>query len=379
MTPIRARPIDEEWLDAIDAAARTCLGPHDRVGAALADEVARLSELYTRGRGALRTQSASLAARLRFFLPRDLPKMEGPLAELAHADAHPRGEVLRVLDLGAGLGASSLAVATFAKRNEVASRVEVRAVERDERALDVLAHLAARCGREGLARITTPVVLEPVRGDLERLRPPPRAPDLVLFGFSLNELFLGAADPIVARAELLCEAASWLAPGGAVVVLEPALKGVSRDLQRVREMVIAKDIHVFAPCTHRGACPLLERERDWCHEDLPLALPERLAVTARAAGLRWEGLSYSYLVLRAAGAVSAGHRVVGGPVASKGKTEWQLCGGGGLVRLTALDRERDALQAQIPAGRGTLVRLEGAGGSSARLGRDTMATIERTP
>lgn len=43
---------------------------------------------------------------------------------------------------------------------------------------------------------------------------------------------------------------------------------------------------------------MLVRETDWCHEDLPIDLPDWLVPVARAAGLRYEGLTFSYLVLR---------------------------------------------------------------------------------
>src|SRR5262249_20604063 len=65
----------------------------------------------------------------------------------------------------------------------------------------------------------------------------------------------------------------------------------------------------------------------WCHEDLPVDLPPALAPIARAAGLRWQGLTFSYLVLRKDGkTLGAGWRVVSDPIVTKGKRELFLCG-----------------------------------------------------
>jgi len=372
--PLAPVAIGPAWLAAIDDAARILLGPHDRTGAALSTEVARLSELYTRDRGALRTQAAALGARLRFFLPRDLPKIEGPLCELAWASVLPRGPRWRVLDLGAGLGASTLGIASFARRAGIEG-LDVLAVEREPRAIDVLRHLAARTGHGALAADTVPVALESRELDLERIdvRALGSEFSFAVLGLSLNELWTDAPDRLDRRAELLRRLTSVLAPDGALVVIEPALAASARDLQRVRDRAVALGLHVVAPCTHAAPCPMLAAERHWCHEDLDLALPEPLRSIARGAGLRWEGLTYAALVLRREPAAGGGHRIVGGPIETKGRTEWHACGEGGLVRIARLTRHRGADPLE-GARRGSRVRLPPDAGASVRTDR---AAIER--
>ena len=44
--------------------------------------------------------------------------------------------------------------------------------------------------------------------------------------------------------------------------------------------------YVFAPCLHARPCPLLERERDWCHDRIEKRLPEKLARFATLVGLQ---------------------------------------------------------------------------------------------
>ena len=48
--PTIAQALPDAWMRAIDESARTLLGPHDRVGDALATEVARLTWTSTRAR-----------------------------------------------------------------------------------------------------------------------------------------------------------------------------------------------------------------------------------------------------------------------------------------------------------------------------------------
>ena len=113
---------------------------------------------------------------------------------------------------------------------------------------------------------------------------------------------------------------------------------------------------------------MLRAERDWCHEDLAdVAVPPWLTAIAKSAGLRWEGLTWSYLVLRHDGrtvrdAMPAGvaARMVSQPIVTKGKTEAHWCGVRGDGRVMELDRAVKGVAGphlrDLP--RGTLVVLD---------------------
>lgn len=366
------------WHGVVEDLAPKVLGPADRRGEPLAAAVRRLSEVYTRERHAIDESSDALAARLRFFFLRDLYKITGPLEELG--DALPPGPVWRVLDLGAGLGTSTLGLATIAKARGI-EQIEVTAVERDAASLDVFRALA-RAGHA--AGLVPPITIDERRLDLDErgLGGLPQA-DLVIAGLVLNELFSELEGE-----ERLDEAEAWLralvgrlAPGGSAIVLEPALRAPTRTLQALRDRLVE---HVFAPCLRSGECPLSRRERDWCHAALPLDLPEPLAKLALASGLRATRLTYAYLTLRADGRRLAGHgdpralRIVGGPVESKGKTEWDGCGEVGLVRLRRLERERAPSNAALDGAlRGTRLRLGEAAADGAAVRLRPGVEIER--
>ena len=102
---------------------------------------------------------------------------------------------------------------------------------------------------------------------------------------------------------------------------------------------------------------MLPVETEWCHEDLPVDLPPWTVPLARAAGLRWQGLTFSYLVLRKqegktakSGVGGAGDgarqlrfRTVSDLLRSKGKAELFVCGEDGVRRrIRRLDRDADA-------------------------------------
>lgn len=353
-------------VEALDSVASEAAGKSDLRGAALAEEVAHLSAIYTRERddiASLPKATTSLAARLRFFVPRDLPKILGPLSELASVQALPPGPAWRVLDLGAGEGTMTLGVALFAARTGAASSIDAVAVDRDARALSAMRAIAARAEGAGLA----PIAVETRVGDLRRADPAALGGpfDLVTIGLALNEIESDAAE----RAALLVRLSEHLAPGGAIVVIEPALRATARALHAVRDVLVARGAppHVFAPCLRGGACPMLASERDWCHEDVDMKLPARVAEIARAAGLRESRLTYAYLTLRRdrrslrdldASGLGELYRVVSAPLASKGKLEVLACGEPGRPRLARLDRHRSEANAALDAARrGVVLRV----------------------
>jgi len=354
------RPLEDDWRDALDAVARSRGWPTSRDVAKLAARVVELSAAYNdpvRARAAMRDAGA---ARLGFSFPRDVPKGAAAVRELVACGALPRGRPLRVLDLGAGLGATTWGLARALAAAGFGEALDATWVDSDAEALDLGSSiLRARDGREG----AVPVRVRTRTGTADR--PLPGLPtsarfDVVLVGQVLSELDVTAADDLRRQrhaALLRALLAERVDEGGVLVVIEPALRDRARHLHRVRDDLASGGATIFAPCLHAAPCPALARESDWCHEDLPVDLPEWLVPVARAAGLRREGLTFSYLVvhrgpLRLADALvaptgAARLRVVSGAIRSKGKLEAFVCGEltgpagtiAGRARLMRLDRD----------------------------------------
>ncbi|MBX3252165.1 MAG: hypothetical protein KF901_33635 [Myxococcales bacterium] len=374
--------IDASWCAVTRAVADRVLGPTPRP---LWELVAIVSDAYNREREALldRTPSSAdgLHARVRFYLPRDAMKILPPLGELSRAGLLPK-QRWRVLDVGAGLGSTTLGAARAAAALGVPG-LDVLAIDRDARALDVFSALASEHAALGIA----PIALRTAELDVRRLDALRREGpfDLILCGLVLNELRaaetprgedggLGGAGAVDARRRVLDALHPLLAEDGALIVLEPALREVTRDLHRLRDELASAPTSdgarwtVFAPCLRRGPCPMLEGERDWCHEDVPFALPPPLAAVARDASLRFERLTYSYLTLRRDGRTLAEalgeplRRVVSMPLVSKGKRELFVCDERGRAILRRLDRDARPENAAFgDAQRGDVLRVADEG------------------
>ena len=359
-----------EAARAVLAERLSARGLHQAAAASqLAAAVRRVSLAYRREEGSLSElmrDREAIDARLAFFLPRDLPKLYLPLRELAAADALPRAAELRVLDIGAGLGTSGLGAAAFLLGSEHAERVHIYAVDVDTEALAVAQRLARELSTAHGFALEMDTAIRPLE-----LMASERAGgqyDLIVLGLVLNEI---EGHDAAAALSALCQR---LAPGGALIVLEPALRETSRALQRTRDALVSAERasadrapYVFAPCLHTRPCPLLERERDWCHERIQLALPKDAAELARAAGLRDEDLTFSYLTLRNTpgsladlrSSPAALYRVVGGPLITKGKRELLVCGTDQARVLRRLDRKASPANAAFEqARRGSVIAVE---------------------
>ncbi|MFI5296855.1 MAG: MopE-related protein, partial [Polyangiales bacterium] len=327
-----------------------------------------------------------LAARLSFWLPRDLPKVVAAFREplaLGRLAPHADGAPLTVLDLGAGLGAGHRGLALALNARGRVDSLEVLAVDTDLKALRACEELARSRPSEGRVSMS----VKTCTGDVHAL---PRDAtrrrwDVVIASHVLTEmdLDLEPAKRVEAHRALLSGTIKErLNPDGLLVVVEPALKPRARHLQAVRDALLAGDAppRLVSPCPHSGNCPLLARGGDWCHEDLPVDLPEWLVPIAKGAGLRWEGLTFFALTFARRGPTLSealpprSLRVVSSPLVTKGKHELLVCAGdlpGHGGKIGRLDRHATPENEPFArARRGDLLTLGGALDDKQRVGAD---------
>lgn len=370
------RPLEEPYRDRLDAVAARHGFPTSRQPVPLGDAVRKLSDVYNRrsaAKDALPSHEARthLGARLGFSFARDVPKGAAAVRELVGTGLLTLSEEtpLRVLDFGAGLGAMSHGLGRALEAHGQRGELDVLCTDADPNALALAREISASTeiglvdgpGRMRLRTETVRVGAKVPRGPF----------DVILLGQVLSELDETADEATRVSSHLALVDALFreLGPEGSLVVVEPALRDRSRHLQALRDAFVARGGVPFAPCLHAGPCPALVREEDWCHEDLAVDLPPWLVPVAKAAGLRYQGLSFSYLVLRKDGRSLASVlpqarlRSVSELLRTKGKTEAFLCGAfpGGPKKERMRRLDRHASESNGPwerLGRGSLLDLE---------------------
>lgn len=354
----------EAWIPRLLATWRAARrgprrpGPRPPPDALLPDELREVAAAVTRlSTGLTRERELAgaryldddrlLGAYLLFYWPVSYLQGRGVLSEL------PRRPGL-VLDLGSGPGPLA-----FAALDAGASAAT--AGDRARKALEAARELARLAGEPLATREWNPTHGRPL-AELAG----GKAPDTILMGHVLNELWKGP-EQAARRAALLEEARALLAPGGSLVVIEPALRDTSRALLEVRDLLVERGAAVRAPCLFRGPCPALPRPTDWCHAERPIDPPPLVAQIGKAAGLRKEAVKMSYLVLAPPGEGWAEpppgrvFRVVSEPLAGKGRLRYMGCGPEGRMGLALQEKHVGEGNRRFEALlRGDLVALEGA-------------------
>ena len=296
-----------------------------------------------------------LGAYLLFYWPISYLQARGVLSELP-------GRARAVLDLGSGPAPMAFAALD-------AGAAEVTAADRSGPALEAARALASAAGEPLATRRW-----DPARGDPVAAVAQGKRFDAVILGHVVNELF---GQDLARRTKLLEDCAALLAPGGSLVVIEPALRDTSRALLAVRDRLVEAGFAVRAPCLFRGPCPALLRETDWCHAERPIEPPPLVAEIARAAGLRKEAVKMSYLVVAPRGEEwappPAGRvfRIVSEPLPSKGRLRYRGCGPEGRMGLALQEKHvGEGNRAFEGLLRGDVVEVEGteASGEGVKLG-----------
>lgn len=223
-------------------------------------DVQRLSDLFTTARpdGTFPDYLADprlLAAYGLFFLPQAWARAGWALAHAIDLRGwRPARSEARILDLGSGAGGCGLRAAR--KLLEAgATSVTLTAVDRSAQALAALETIAP-CAAPGAA----------VAARIGDVRDPGTWPqgdhDLILAGFVLNELGLRENGEREAWFRQVCAS---LAPGGLLILIEPALRATAEPLRRLSDARARKSPRRIGPEVDTLPCPLLGGEH-WDHE-----------------------------------------------------------------------------------------------------------------
>lgn len=350
--------VEAWWLGA--ARAATGCASDEEALERLVPAVQALSDGFTRARPARMSRygddARARAAYALWFGTQAWVRTRLPLA-MAHAQHgwRPRAGALRVLDIGAAGGAAGLSAATWL-RMQGATAVELVVLDHSAGALRDVEALA----REALPGALAPTVVTHACD----ARTPSRWPaavegtyDLVLVSFTLNELF-DAEDE--AGTHWLGQMLRRVAPGGLLLVLEPAVKERALSLlERCATLVEQGQGHAWGPQHGPGAWRPAADARTWPHEVRRWTMPPSVERLNRTLWRSASELAYAYVLL-------------GGeppPAPAADAPPWRLASalhkGHGKHAWLAYDRA------------GALVTLELQDRDATRAEREALATVER--
>lgn len=303
---------------------------------------------------------SALAAYFRYYWPVSYFQVSMAMEELRARGAFPRPAPaggFRMLDIGSGPGPATAAIAAFLRAagfGTAASGFAATLVDSSPAALS----LAGRALRS--------LAIDPsesLRADLQSGDLPAGAAgpfDLAVACHAANELWADRDDAVARRAGLLARVWDRLAPGGILLVIEPAALATSRPALALRDRLLRDlpEARMLGPCTTRRPCPLLAAGPDrTCHSVWPWNPPAAVAALAAAAGLDRDSAKAAWFALGRGGrsippdgshdaSADGSHdasRVVSDPMLNKaGRVRYAMCSDRGLATYSAHRDDRAA-------------------------------------
>lgn len=221
-----------------------------------------------------------------------------------------------VIDFGAGLATASLTLSENRKLN-------FTLIERaDEPQKMIENHFKQFTAQEWIRTFST-----------GRLKDPKKT--IALFSYSLTELN---------------DLPDWAYECEALFIAEPSTQQDGRKLLQLRQHLLEKGFHAWAPCTHKQACPLLTQSKnDWCHDRIHFDAPKWFEKMEEHLPMKNRTLTMSYLLMRKTKptAIQAA-RVVGDTLKEKGKDRQMICRGPDREFLAWM--HKTGLKQEIPRG-----------------------------
>jgi 2-polyprenyl-3-methyl-5-hydroxy-6-metoxy-1,4-benzoquinol methylase len=188
------------------------------------------------------------------------------------------------LDLGSGPGPLSCALLDC-------KAGKVTAADHSQAALS-LAGRIARCKGQTIATQR----VDAQSGGL----PGKESYDCIVMGHALNELWPQHPRAVALRTDFIQNLATRLTPQGSILLIEPALKDVNRQLLEVRDILRQRGLRTVAPCFFPGPCPALQDPNGTCYAAYRWRMPGLMAELAAAAGPDKDELKMSFLCVQPA-------------------------------------------------------------------------------
>lgn len=291
------RTLEQYWMDCARRLSPT--GPFAEAAAQLEPTVQRLSDLFTKERPDrfepyIESAAEALAYGL-FFFPQSFIKTQWVFNECCGSAGWrlPNDRPLKILDLGAGTGATGFAVGAAIAQQSPTQPFKVWALDHSTESLRHADSIAQKFRTTLWPQGRWTVVPGDLMSGLDRFHDPW---DIILVGSTLNELMADAAPEAVFR--WIENLVSRLAPDGLLLILEPALHLCAERLEILRDAIsAAHTARILGPCLHAEPCPLLRKGDVWCHEVRRWTPPSSLVVVNRRMAHQIPFLKFCFLAL----------------------------------------------------------------------------------
>ena len=220
-----------------------------------------------------------------------------------------------VLDIGAGTGAATWAISDLLESNNI------RCFEREQ----VMLELGKSFMSQNLElRDVSWEYADIVKDNLDVKA------DLVVTSYMLNEIRPEERKNVIHK---LIESSNQI-----ILIVEPGTPEGFKNIKEVQKIAIENGLHIVAPCTFQGICPL--PDDDWCHSIVRM---ERTKVhkVLKNADLPYEDEKFSYIAISKEKYDNSGIRILRHPMIEKGKITLKVCHNGEIEDMIVTKKDKE--------------------------------------
>jgi len=222
-------------------------------------------------------------------------------------------KVTKILDLGAGTGAATLAL------QEQFPKAEILCLEREKAMLELGKQFSKRFSEQKI---------EWKQQDLQN-EAIPEGYDLILEAYLCNEWKEQEAQKLVSQ---MLEKSKQF-----VIWIEPGTPESYQRMLQFRQIGIEKGFHLLAPCPHEEKCPLVN---DWCH-NLCRVQRSKLHRMFKQGELAYEDEKFTYYIFSKISYPKVSGRILRHPVKEKNRIKLSICTQEGVCEKNITKKEKE--------------------------------------
>jgi len=194
---------------------------------------------------------------------------------------------INVLDVGGGVGSSSLSAIEFFKNIYPHTEIELDFLEINKQsALFFMETVKDSCY---FSTLKYKIIFLDIEKFIKKIN---KDYDIIILSSVLRELELN-----ISLIALLRKLLIHLTKSGFMILIEPALMESSHKLIELRDMLINYGVFILSPCLHNLKCPLGRNENYWCYREIIWKPPSSMQKLNKKLFREINPLKFSYLVL----------------------------------------------------------------------------------
>lgn len=223
-------------------------------------------------------------------------------------------EINTVFDIGAGTGAATWAISNFLEAEKIIC------LEREKAMRDT--------GKKLMDRHLENVEWKECDIVVDKLE---EKADMAITSYMINELSSSDREKTILK--------MWEATNDLLIIIEPGTPEGFKHIVQAREILLAQNANIVAPCTHNGMCPI-NLEEDWCSFYARVAR-SGIHRQAKKGELGYEDEKFSYIAFSKNITCLNGARILRHPQINSGFVKVKLCDENGIQEKTYSKKDKE--------------------------------------